>query len=637
MKRINYYFIYKCLVGLWIGFVLVICFVYLVAYFSPKIVLNSANRVFLYDCNEELVFESNNNNDWVSLDDISSYVINATIVSEDKNFYSHSGFDYLRIGKALINNFKSGGIVEGASTISQQYVKNLYLDFSQTWRRKIEEAFLTVKLELKYSKEEILEGYLNTINYGQGNFGIESASRYYFNKSSSELSLEESLLLVGIPRSPENNNPISNYDNCIKRAKIIAKLMYDNGDIDEDTYINLFRDKIEIYGKRERNNMSTLMYYNDSVMEELDKINSIPKSLIKSGGIRIYTTLDVEAQKGLDDSIKENTDDDGVQVAGVLVNPSTGGVLALAGGKDYASSQFNRVTQSKRAVGSTIKPFLYYTALENNMTESSKFLSSKVSFVFGNNETYSPNNYSNIYANKEITMAAALAYSDNIYAVKTHLFLGEEQLVKTLEIAGLNEKLYAVPSLALGSQEINMLDFAEAYSTLANYGTHNEVYFIERVEDINGNILYSHRSNSKEVLNKDSVYIVNEMMTNTYNPAFIDYLNPTVIYLNSKISRKYALKSGTTDRDYWIVGYNPDALMLVWAGNDMNENVDSSYSKKIKNIWCDTIENYLGDKDNSWYESSDNIIGIPLDAVSGESTNVSGKSVIYYFKKGSEK
>ena len=584
------------------------------------------------------MFESNNNNnDWVSLKDISKYVRNATIISEDKSFYDHSGFDYLRIGKAMFNNIKSGTIVEGASTISQQYVKNLYLDFNQTWKRKIDEAFLTIKLELRYSKDEILEGYLNTINYGQGNYGIASASKYYFNKNASDLTLEEALMLVGIPRSPENNNPIANYDNCIKRARIIASLLVKNGYITKEEYDNLYKDKIEIYGKRERNNMSTLMYYSDAVNEELNSISSIPKNLIKSGGIKIYTTLDVNAQKKLDDSIKENgSNEDDVQLAGILVNPKTGGVLALAGGKNYARSQYNRVTQSKRQVGSTIKPFLYYSALENNMTESSRFYSSKVSFVFGNKETYTPNNYSNLYANKEITMAAALAYSDNIYAVKTHLFLGEEQLVKTMKMAGLKEKLNPVPSLALGSQELNMLDYANSYVTLANYGTTNETYFIERVEDVNGNLLYKHKEKSKEVFNKDSVFIINEMMTNTYNPAFIDYLNPTIIYLNSKISRKYAIKSGTTDNDYWIVGYNPDALMMVWAGNDMNKSVNSVYSKKIKNIWCDTIEEYLKDKETSWYEPSDNIIGIPLDAVSGDTPKNSKNTVIYYYKKGTE-
>lgn len=635
MKRM--YNLYRIFLFLWISFVVCIWGIYLYAYISPKIVLNSANRIYLYDNKEELVFESNNNNDWVSLKDISKYVRNATIISEDKSFYDHSGFDYLRIGKAMFNNIKSGTIVEGASTISQQYVKNLYLDFNQTWKRKIDEAFLTIKLELRYSKDEILEGYLNTINYGQGNYGIASASKYYFNKNASDLTLEEALMLVGIPRSPENNNPIANYDNCIKRARIIASLLVKNGYITKEEYDNLYKDKIEIYGKRERNNMSTLMYYSDAVNEELNSISSIPKNLIKSGGIKIYSTLDVNAQKKLDDSIKENgSNEDDVQLAGILVNPKTGGVLALAGGKNYARSQYNRVTQSKRQVGSTIKPFLYYSALENNMTESSRFYSSKVSFVFGNKETYTPNNYSNLYANKEITMAAALAYSDNIYAVKTHLFLGEEQLVKTMKMAGLKEKLNPVPSLALGSQELNMLDYANSYVTLANYGTTNETYFIERVEDVNGNLLYKHKEKSKEVFNKDSVFIINEMMTNTYNPAFIDYLNPTIIYLNSKISRKYAIKSGTTDNDYWIVGYNPDALMMVWAGNDMNKNVNSVYSKKIKNIWCDTIEEYLKDKETSWYEPSDNIIGIPLDAVSGDTPKNSKNTVIYYYKKGTE-
>lgn len=616
---------------------MVVTCTYLYAFFSPKIVLNSANRIYLYDNNEEIVFEGNGNNDWVSLKDISNYLVNSTVISEDKNFFKHSGFDYFRIVKAIISNIKNKSIVEGASTISQQYVKNLYLDFDKTWKRKIEEAFLTVRLELVYNKDEILEGYLNTINYGQGNFGIENASKYYFNKKAKDLSLEESLMLAAIPRSPENNNPVSNYDNCVKRSKIIAKMLLNENFISRKEYDNLFNDKIEIYGKRERNNMSTLMYYYDSVIDELNNLNTISKNLIKSGGIKIYTSLDVNAQKSLDDTIKANTTtDDSVQVAGILVNPSTGGVLALAGGKDYSISQFNRVTQAKRQVGSTIKPFLYYTALENNMTEKSSFLSSKVSFVFGNKDTYSPKNYSNIYANKEITMAAALAYSDNIYAVKTNLFLGEEQLVDTMKRAGLNEKLDAVPSLALGAKEINMLDFTNSYISLANYGTYNSTYFIDRVEDMNGNILYSHKNKSIDVLNKDSVYIINEMLTNTYNPAFIDYLNPTVIYLNSKISRKYALKSGTTENDYWIVGYNPDALMLVWAGNDMNENVDSSYSKKIKNIWCDTIETYLNDKKSRWYEPSDNIIGIPLDAVSGDNPTRSENTVIYYFKKGTE-
>jgi membrane peptidoglycan carboxypeptidase len=610
---------------------------YVYAYFSPKIVLNSANAIFLYDQNNELIFQSNNNNSWVSSSSISDYIKNATISSEDKNFYNHHGFDYLRIIKAMYLNIKNKSIVQGASTISQQYVKNLYLDFDKTWKRKIEEAFLTLKLEVHYTKDEILEGYLNTINYGQGNYGIENASEYYFNKKASELTLEEAIMLAGIPRSPENNNPVSNYENCINRAKIIAKSMLKNNYITEEEYNNLFKEKIEIYGKRETNNTQTWMYYHDAVIEELNEIDTIPKSLIESGGIKIYTTYNKEVQESLDTAIINNVDEnDDTQIASIVINPSTGGVLALAGGTNYATSQYNRVTQSKRQVGSTIKPFLYYAALENNMTEASTFLSEKTSFVFADNQTYSPKNHSDTYGNKEISMAAAIAYSDNIYAVKTHLFLGEDQLVSTLKLAGLKQSLEAVPSLALGAQEINMLDYAKAYNTLANYGTQTDIYFIERIEDVNGNVLYTHKSESQDVLDKDYVFIVNEMLTNTYNSAFIDYLNPTVIYLNSKISRKYALKSGTTENDYWIVGYNPDVLMMVWAGNDMNEEVDSSYSRKIKNIWCETVETYLQDKEANWYEMSDNIVGVPLDAITGEKSTNSENTVIYYFKKGSE-
>lgn len=635
MKKLR--FIYKVSVFCAICFTVIMTALYVYAYFSPKIVLNSANAIFLYDQNNELIFQSNNNNSWVSSSSISDYIKNATISSEDKNFYNHHGFDYLRIIKAMYLNIKNKSIVQGASTISQQYVKNLYLDFDKTWKRKIEEAFLTLKLEVHYTKDEILEGYLNTINYGQGNYGIENASEYYFNKKASELTLEEAIMLAGIPRSPENNNPVSNYENCINRAKIIAKSMLKNNYITEEEYNNLFKEKIEIYGKRETNNTQTWMYYHDAVIEELNEIDTIPKSLIESGGIKIYTTYNKEVQESLDTAIINNVDEnDDTQIASIVINPSTGGVLALAGGTNYATSQYNRVTQSKRQVGSTIKPFLYYAALENNMTEASTFLSEKTSFVFADNQTYSPKNHSDTYGNKEISMAAAIAYSDNIYAVKTHLFLGEDQLVSTLKLAGLKQSLEAVPSLALGAQEINMLDYAKAYNTLANYGTQTDIYFIERIEDVNGNVLYTHKSESQDVLDKDYVFIVNEMLTNTYNSAFIDYLNPTVIYLNSKISRKYALKSGTTENDYWIVGYNPDVLMMVWAGNDMNEEVDSSYSRKIKNIWCETVETYLQDKEANWYEMSDNIVGVPLDAITGEKSTNSENTVIYYFKKGSE-
>ncbi len=634
MKKIK--FLYKTILFLTISFTVIILCLYAYAYFSPKITLNSANAIFMYDNQGELIFQTNNNKKWVNLNDISPDLKDATISIEDKNFYNHFGFDYLRIIKSLYLNVKTKSITAGASTISQQYVKNLYLDFNQTWKRKIEEALLTLNLEVHYTKDEILEGYLNTINYGQGNFGIQSASEYYFDKESKDLTLEEAIMLAGIPKSPENYNPVSNYDKCIKRAKVVAASMYKNNYITKEEYDNLFQNEIPIYGKKKTNNMQTLMYYHDAVISELNNIKNVPKDLIKSGGLKVYTNLDINTQKKLDETFIQYKEKDNVELASIITTPKDGKIIALAGGYNYAKSQFNRATQAKRQVGSTIKPFLYYAALNNNMTEASTFKSEVTSFVFGNGENYSPKNYSNTYANKDITMAAALAYSDNIYAVKTHLFLGEDELVKTLKYAGLKTKLNPNPSLALGAEDINLLDYAEAYNTLANYGTHNELYLIERIEDNKGNLIYQHKDKSEEVLNKDNIYILNEMMTSTYNPIFNDYMSPTILSLNSRLTKKYAIKSGTTNSDYLIVGYNPDIFMMVWAGNDYNENASSKYSSIIKNIWCDNVEYYLKDKETSWYEPSDNIVAMPLDAITGEYNPKSDKNTLFYFKKGSE-
>lgn len=634
MKKIK--FLYKTILFLTISFTVIILCLYAYAYFSPKITLNSANAIFMYDNQGELIFQTNNNKKWVNLNDISPDLKDATISIEDKNFYNHFGFDYLRIIKSLYLNVKTKSITAGASTISQQYVKNLYLDFNQTWKRKIEEALLTLNLEVHYTKDEILEGYLNTINYGQGNFGIQSASEYYFDKESKDLTLEEAIMLAGIPKSPENYNPVSNYDKCIKRAKVVAASMYKNNYITKEEYDNLFQNEIPIYGKKKTNNMQTLMYYHDAVISELNNIKNVPKDLIKSGGLKVYTNLDINTQKKLDETFIQYKEKDNVELASIITTPKDGKIIALAGGYNYAKSQFNRATQAKRQVGSTIKPFLYYAALNNNMTEASTFKSEVTSFVFGNGENYSPKNYSNTYANKDITMAAALAYSDNIYAVKTHLFLGEDELVKTLKYAGLKTKLNPNPSLALGAEDINLLDYAEAYNTLANYGTHNELYLIERIEDNKGNLIYQHKDKSEEVLNKDNIYILNEMMTSTYNPTFNDYMSPTILSLNSRLTKKYAIKSGTTNSDYLIVGYNPDIFMMVWAGNDYNENASSKYSSIIKNIWCDNVEYYLKDKETSWYEPSDNIVAMPLDAITGEYNPNSDKNTLFYFKKGSE-
>ena len=610
--------------------------IYVYAFFSPKLELKNMGKVFIYDRDENLIYQGSGSNDWISLEDISPDLIHAVISVEDKNFYKHHGFDYLRIGKALLTNIQNNTRI-GASTISQQYIKNMFLTFDQTWARKIEEAFLTVELEVHYTKDEILEGYLNTINYGEGNYGIEDASRYYFNKNSKDLTLEEAIMLAGIPKNPSNYNPVSDYDACIKRAKIVALTMVNNGYITEEQYDSLFQEEIPIYGKRMQNNSQTILYYQDAVLQELSSIKTIPSSLIESGGLKIYTTFDMNAQSKMEENIlKYMGNQEELQVASVMVDPSTGGVLALTGGLNYAKSQYNRATQSKRQVGSTMKPFLYYAALENGLVSSSTFKSEKTTFYFSNDQTYSPNNYNDIYANEDITMAAAIAFSDNIYAVKTHLFLGTDALVNTAHLTGIQEDMEANPSLALGTSELNMLDFANGYTTLANGGDQKDLYFISKVEDMNGNVLYEHKDKHNYVLNSNNVFILNEMLTSTTNSAFSDYTTPTALSLASKMSRKYALKTGTTNTDSWVAGYNPELLMMVWIGNDDAKEIDSTASYYSKNIWLDTMESYLEGHEAVWYEKPQNVIGLIRNGITGQEDLEGKNSTVLYYVKGTE-
>ncbi len=633
MKHIKNLF--KISILLFISTLVIIIGIYVYSYFMPAMSLNSANSYYLYDNKDNVVYQGSNKSAWVSLKEIDPKFLKYIISIEDQHFYHHLGFDIPRILKTLFTNIKSGKILAGASSISQQYVKNLYLTFDQTWERKIEEAFLTIKLETHYSKDEILEGYLNTIYFGEGVYGIKNAANYYFNKEPSDLTDEEAIILAGIPKSPNNYNPISNMEACMKRVNVVKSVLKENGTITNEVYDNLNFDNLNLYGKKTTNNLSTLMYYQDAVLDELSKITSIPQKLINSGGIRIYTNLDLDTQKAMDEEIKAKTLDDDNQVAGIVVNPRNGKVVALAGGKNYSKSQYNRVLKSKRHVGSTIKPFLYYAALNSGMTEASTFKSEKTSFVFQENKVYNPTNYGNKYANKDISMALALAYSDNIYAVKTHLFLGENTLVDTLKTCGLKENLAPNPSLALGASEINMLDYATAYTTLASNGYKRELYFINKIEDVNGNVLYIHKNKEEKVLNDDALYILNEMMRNTYNYNYVDYNSPTVLYLNGKLNQKYALKSGTTDNDYWISGYNNNVLSIFWAGNDQNKDIPKTYSKIIKDIWLRSVNAFTEDIiDDEWYPLPENVIAIPMNPKTGKYDAKSKE--LFYFINGTQ-
>ena len=604
------------------------------ALITPKIDIENANSFYLYDSSNNLVFQGNGNKEWVSLEEMSPYVINATISVEDKNFYKHNGFNYLRILKAIVANINSGEIVQGASTITQQYAKNLFLNFDKSWKRKWKEMWLTYDLEFHYSKDDILEGYLNTINYGNGIYGIGNASKYYFNKDVCDLSLAEASILAGIPNSPSNYSPIDNYNTAKKRQLVVLNRMLDNNFITDNDIKQASREKLMLYGKHETHNLTTLLYYKDAVMQELENINSIPKSYIETGGIKIYTSLELEAQTILEEETLKNLVNDEVQTAKVLMKPDDGSIIALLGGTNYNKSQFNRAISSIRQPGSVIKPFLYYSALENGFTSSTTFLSEATTFYFGSGNDYIVKNSGNIYANKDISMAAAIAYSDNIYAVKTNLFLGEEKLYNLLKKLGSTSKISPTPSLALGAYEMNIVEIAALYSSLANQGNVVKPHFIKKVEDLNGNVLYEYNHENYPVLDSSLTYILSELLTSTYDFNLVDYTYPTCINMISASTNKYAVKSGSTDTDAWVVGYNKDVVLASWAGYDDNKDVESNIISSNKTVWINIMEAYFKNKKVEWYTTPKNVSGVLVDPISGDiaDSNSKNKKILYYIK-----
>lgn len=604
---------------------------------SNKLEIKSANNISMYDNTNEAFFQGNGTSKWVNLNDISKNVINATISTEDKKFYKHFGFDFLRIAKASFVNIKNRKTMQGASTISQQYVKNLFLDFNKTWERKWNEMWLTLNVEIHYSKDEILEGYLNTINYGHGMYGIEKAANYYFNKSSKDLSLAEATMLVGIPKSPSNFSPLVNPTLAKKRQTIILEGMVKNGYITEEEKENAINEKLSFYGKESQDSLSSVMYYKDAVIKELENIKSIPTSFLDTGGLKVYTTLDLNAQKSLEDSVSKNLKGKSLQTAAITMNPENGEILGLIGGVDYSKSGFNRATNSIRQVGSTMKTFLYYAALENGFTPSTAFTSEQTTFTFSNKQSYSPKNANEVYGNIPISLATAISYSDNIYAVKTHMFLGEDTLVNMAKRLGITAKLSANPSLPLGTNEINIIEMTSAYATFANEGYKVTPHLIKKVEDQNGNVLYEYKEEKEMILNSSLTYILNELLTTTYDKSFIDYNYPTILSLAAKMSRKYAVKSGTTATDLWTIGYTPQAITSVWVGYDENKEISSKEYQCAKNIWIDTMETYLKDKEKTWYTKPNNVVGYLVDPISGKPANEESKhKKILYYLKGTE-
>jgi len=577
---------------------------------------------------------------WVKLEDMSPFISDAILAVEDQEFYEHHGFDYSRIAVALLKDVKAMKKVEGASTITQQYARNLFLTHDKTWTRKAKEALYAYRMETFYEKNELLEGYLNTVYFGHGMYGVEAASRFYYGKSSKDLTLAESALLISIPKGPSYYSPLVNEENAYRRQHIVLGLM-DSLDMVKSEAVDRARDEqIVLKNEEWKATESVAPYFLDEAWKEAERILAQKGRAIAEGGWTIETTLNTHHQKVAEEVVAEWMPENKLQVGFISMEPETGYVTALVGGSNYTDSSFNRVTQAKRQPGSAIKPLLYAAALERGFSPLTFLESEHTIFTYDDGRSqYEPNNVNGEFANHPITLAQAFAISDNIYAVKTLEKVGYKPFRKILDRLDVEADIQNTPSMALGTAEVNLKDLTGAFNKIANGGFDRKIQTVLSIKDSHGEVVFDVDPNEREdddrVMSADDAFILTHLMTGMFDPIFNDYAPATGLTMRGKQTRPYAAKSGTTLSDQVIIGYTPTLTAGVWNGYDDGQELQLAVDKQAtKNIWIEFMEKAHQGVAPEPFKPTDGVKGVVVDIETGGlAIDACTKQRLVYVKK----
>ncbi|HJV45758.1 MAG TPA: PBP1A family penicillin-binding protein [Bacillota bacterium] len=566
----------------------------------------------------------------VALEQISPKLIQATVSIEDKNFYSHYGFDFLRLGKAILVDLQHMSKVQGASTITQQLARNLYLTLDKTWERKIKEAILTVQLELNYSKEQLLSMYLNQIYYGHSAYGAQAAAKTYFGKNAVDLDLAEASMLAGIPKGPGYYSPYIDFDRAKGRQRSVLNSMVEQGFITKEEANSASKEKIHLTGLIPTEQKVVAPYFRDYVTELLKEKYQIPEEQLVHGGLKVFTTLDPTMQEKAEQLVDNYLPKDRpLQAALIAMDPTTGAIKAMVGGKDYKNSQFNRVL-AKRQPGSSFKPFLYYAALENGYTPLTQIKSEPTVFTVGKDQYYTPKNFGDAYANDYINLRQAIAHSDNIYAVKTNMLLGPEKLVDEAKKLGIESSLTPLPSLALGTIPVSPLEMATGFSTIANQGEKITPIAIWKIEDMQGHIISEEKPQKMRVTDAVPGFLLTHLMQSVFEEGGTGYR------VASKLHRPVAGKTGTTDYDSWLVGFTPQLTLAVWTGYDEGRKMDPIDDARLAApLWADFMEEALTGQPPKLFEIPDGVHPVYIDPTTNKlATEFCPNQKLVYFADG---
>lgn len=526
----------------------------------------------------------------VTFDKIPKHVQQAFIAIEDNRFYEHSGIDYRGTARALVSTL-SGQEVQGGSTITQQLAKNAFLTQERTIVRKIKEAFIAKELEHKYTKDEILTMYLNQIYFGQGAYGIESASMYYFGKHVQDLSIAEAATLAAIPKSPNYFNPFENPQASKERKELVIDQMYKYGMIDQAT-ANAAKAQKLILRTSNAGSSDPRSYFFDMIIQKV--ISEVGADALYKGGLKIYTTLDTDMQLAAERALRylpelynDNNKLTQPQVALVAVDPNNGQVKAMIGGR--GQDKFNRATLAARQPGSSFKPFVYLTAMENGFTPASVIEDKEVEFWPG----WKPQN-SDLKWHGKVSLRTALKRSLNVPTIKLAREVGVNKIITNAERMGITTLVdsgkYNDTNLAMAlgglSKGVSPIEMASAYGVLATNGVYCRPYALIKIVDREGKVLFEQKSSSKQVVDSKAAYLTTNMLEDVLVSGTAGGMG---------IGRPAAGKTGTTDTniDAWFVGYTPNLSTAVWVGDDNNQSIHMYGSGAPLSIWHDFMVNAL--------------------------------------------
>ncbi|WP_013323137.1 transglycosylase domain-containing protein [Gloeothece verrucosa] len=503
----------------------------------------------------------------IKLNEVSPEMKRAVMAIEDSHFYIHKGINPNSIGRAILANLKNGEVVEGASTLTMQLVKNIFLSHQRTVSRKLAETVLAIRVEQVFKKDEILEMYLNNIYWGHNNYGVQTAAESYFNKPASKLNLAESAMMAGLIQAPESYSPFINYKEAKKRQEMVLDRMVELGWITKEEGQKAKKQALKV-GKPTSWRGSKLPYVTDTVIQELNE--RFGKETVIKGGMRVQTTVDYRVQKAAEETVQNAYNvlrgrglyTRELQVALVSVDPRTHFIKAIVGGVDYKKSQLNRAIQSHRPPGSTFKPYVYYTAFASGKyTPDSVVVDGPISFRDGSG-WYTPKNYGGGYSGA-MSIRTALAQSRNVPAVIVGNKVGTSKIIETCRTLGIKSPLQAVTSLPLGAIGVTPLEMAGAYATFASNGWQSNTTIIARITDSRGNVLLDNTPKPQLVLDPWAAASLTSVLKGVIAGGTGTAAN---------IGRPAAGKTGTTDneRNVWFVGYVPQLATAVWIGDDAN-------------------------------------------------------------------